>query len=300
MSRFWREGIPSEAGATLVELLDLARKGQIKALYLVGENPVGTLPVTSGVREALDKSEFVVCQDLFLTETARMSHVVLPAASFAEQNGHFTNSEGMVQPVRRGFDPIRDSRPDWEIFSQVAGYMGVPFEYGSEDEITNEITQMIPKWKEMPEREALRAAMEQYILKEPSLPPNERYHLGDFQKRDDHGRFWLTMGPTLFHSGKMSLEAEGLRRIANEGLLRISPLDAAQLAVEDGGSVRIRSAQGEVLVKVKIDGRYSSGHVFFPDSFNDPAVKDLLRVEIDPITKAPYFKQTEVDIEKCS
>ena len=298
-AKFWREELPSEPGATLMEQLDLVRQGRIKALYLVGENPVGTLPASAKVREALAAAEFVVCQDLFLTETGRMSHVVLPAASFAEQKGHFTNSEGRVQAVRQAFDPIRDARPDWEIFSQIAGFMGFPFEYGSEEEISAEIGRLMPRWKTMPTMQDRQTALERYLSHGSSSEGDQRYRLNGFASTPQD-RFQLVIGPTLFHSGKMSLEAEGLRRIANEGLLRISPADAAQLGVKDEETVKVRSSQGEAVIKVKIDGRYPPGLVFFPDSFNEPPVKDLLSVEIDPVTRVPYFKQCMVEIEKCN
>jgi formate dehydrogenase alpha subunit len=295
--QLWREDLPADPGATLMEQLNLVRQGRIRTLYLVGENPVGTLPLSAGVRETLSKAEFVVCQDLFLTETGKMSHVVLPAASFAEQKGHFTNNEGRVQAVRLAFDPISDARPDWEIFSQIASFMGIPFEYGNEEEITSEITRLIPRWKAMPSPEDRGAAMDRYLSGEPPLSVDQRYRLNG-SLAPDKNKFYLVIGPTLFHSGKMSLEAEGLRLVAGEGLLRMNPVDAAELGVKDGEAVRIRSAQAETTVKIKTDGRYAPGLVFFPDSFNDPPVKDLLTVEVGPVTKVPVFKTALVEIIK--
>jgi NADH-quinone oxidoreductase chain G len=298
LSRLWHEEIPPEKGATLMEMLELARNEQLKAIYLVGENPVGTLPAGAKVREALERAEFVVSQDLYLTETGRMSHVVLPAASFAEQNGHFTNSEGRVQPVRQAFDPIRDVRPDWEIFSQIASFMGISFDYGEEKEITDEISRLIPQWKSIPEKEEFLAALKRHLSEGTALPLDQRYSLSRVSTGRKDGSY-LVIGPTLFQSGKMSLEAEGLRRLSNEGFLRMNPSDAAQLGVKDGGSVKLRSSHGEAVVKIKMDGRYSPGFVFFPDSFTEPPLKDLLTMELDPVTHVPYFKQGEVDIEKC-
>ena len=281
-----------------MEQLELAREGVIKVLYLVGENPIGTLPSSSNAREAIERAEFVVCQDLFLTETGRMSDVVLPAASYAEQDGHFTNNEGRVQKVRKAYDPIRDVRPDWEIFSQIAGYMGAYFEYGGEDEITAEIQKLIPGWKSMPPLSDREAAMERFLANGSAVPLEQRYRVGRSKPPKGKASFSLSIGPTLFHSGKMSLESEGLRKIADEGRLRMNPVDAAELGVEDGGRVIVRSALGEAVVKVKLDGRYSPHCVYFPDSFNEPAIKDLFPVETDPITRVPYFKIGEVDIVK--
>jgi NADH-quinone oxidoreductase chain G len=300
VGNIWREDLPAEPGASLMDQLELARQGQIKALYLVGENPVGTLPASSMAREAIEKAEFVVSQDLFLTETGRLSDVVLPAASFAEQSGHFTNNEGRVQIVRQAFDPIRDTRPDWEIFSQIASFMGMYFEYGGEDEISTEIQKIVPNWKALPPIEDRQSAVDRYQSRAPSVPLEARYRLNGGGQAKGDGGFMLAMGPTLFHSGKMSLQAEGLRKIVDRGLLRMSPVDAARLGIEEGGQVKLRTSAGEALVGVKIDGRYSPGYVFFPESFNDPGVKDLMHLEVDSVTRVPYFKMAEVQIEKWS
>ncbi|MBI3994423.1 MAG: NADH-quinone oxidoreductase subunit NuoG, partial [Nitrospirae bacterium] len=129
MSQAWKEPIPSGPGLTMMEMLRAAREKRIKALYLMGENPIGSLPSSAGAGEALEAADFVVSQDLFLTESGKKADVVLPAASFAEQNGTFTNQEGRVLAVRKAIEPIHGARPDWEILSQIAFEMGHPMEY---------------------------------------------------------------------------------------------------------------------------------------------------------------------------
>ena len=125
ITRTWKEDLPVAAGATLIEMIDQAQAGVIKGLFVVGENPVGSLPPQTGVKEALAKLDLLVCQELFLTETAALAHVVLPAASAMEKAGTFTNTEGHVQAVRPAIDPVGDSRPDWEILSAFSVFMGV-------------------------------------------------------------------------------------------------------------------------------------------------------------------------------
>jgi len=134
----WKEELPSAAGWTLTQMLEQARRGRLKALYLVGEDPLGSLPASSGVREALQSLDLLICQDPFLTETGRMAHLVLPAAGFAEKDGTFTNHEGRAQKVRRALEPVGESLPDWEIFSQLAAEIGYPLDYASAGEIADE------------------------------------------------------------------------------------------------------------------------------------------------------------------
>jgi predicted molibdopterin-dependent oxidoreductase YjgC len=125
-------------------MLAAANKGSLKAMFVVGENPVGTLPAEAQAAEALGKLDLLVCQELFLTETAAMAHVVLPACSYMEKDGTFTNSEGHVQGVRQAINPVGDSRPDWEMFSALSVLMGSPLEYGDAREILKEIRTVIP------------------------------------------------------------------------------------------------------------------------------------------------------------
>ena len=127
-----------------MNMLEDAKSGRIKAMYIVGENPVASLPVDSGTERALSNLEFLVCQELFLTETAKLAHVVLPACSYAEKDGTFTNTEGHVQAVRKAIEPLGESRPDWEIASALSVAIGNPIEYESVKDIGKEIRNMIP------------------------------------------------------------------------------------------------------------------------------------------------------------
>ncbi|MBI3609815.1 MAG: NADH-quinone oxidoreductase subunit NuoG [Nitrospirae bacterium] len=305
ISRAWKEPIPAGPGLTMMEMLKAARDGKIKALYLMGENPVGSLPASAGAAEAVEATEFVVCQDLFLTETGMKADVVLPAASFAEQNGTFTNQEGHVQAVRKAFDPVQGTRPDWEILSEIALEMGYPLEYEDGAEISHEIARLWPGWRELPKRSEQEEAVARYLNEELAEGVSERYRL---DRKTDHSvapnhRFRLVLGPVLFHSGKMSLKADGLMKVMGRPFLYMAPEDAERLGVTEGRLVRLRSAYGPVQrsvdVEVKMDAKYPPGLVFFPESFNEPPVKDLLTVELAPVSGVPVFKTTEVLIEKA-
>ena len=116
LTRAWGQAVPEGASATLPDMLSRAGTGTLKSLFIVGENPVESLPGDANVTEALDALEFLVCQELFLTETAKRAHVVFPACSAMEKDGTFTNTEGHVQPVRESIEPLGESRPDWKCF----------------------------------------------------------------------------------------------------------------------------------------------------------------------------------------
>ncbi|MEK6683694.1 MAG: NADH-quinone oxidoreductase subunit NuoG [Nitrospirota bacterium] len=309
LSQAWKEPIPSGPGLTMIEMLRAVRGGKIKALYLMGENPVGSLPASAGAAEALDAAEFVVCQDLFLTESGRKADVVLPAASFAEQNGTFTNQEGHVQAVRKAIEPIHGTRPDWEILSQIALEMGYPLEYQDGAEISHEIGRLWsacrpagPGWRDLPKRSEQTGAEDRYLDEGLAEGISERYRLDPAAKSAaaGNGRFHLVIGPVLFHSGKMSLQAAGLMKLMGEPFLYIAPEDAERLGAAEGDRVRLRSDRGQVEIAVKIDAKYPPGMVFFPESFNEPPVKDLLTIEMSPASQVPVFKTAEVMIERIS
>jgi NADH-quinone oxidoreductase chain G len=306
--RSWGGPIPSETGLTMIEMLHAAREGGIKAFYLMGENPVGTLPASAGAAEALDAADFVVCQDLYLTDSGRRADVVLPAASFAEQNGTFTNQEGRVQAVRRAFEPIHGTRPDWEILSQIALEMGGSMEYQDGADVSHEIGRLWPGWREIPKRPGAAGAADRYLNERFVEGLSERYRLepDDSSKTTSDGRYRLAIGPVLFHSGKMSLRAEGLMKIQDKPFLYMGPEDAARLMAADGDRVRIRPVHGNgstaptAEVAIRIDAKYPPGMVFFPESFNQPPVKDLLTLVTNKDSHVPVFKTADVTIEKVS
>ncbi|HEY5649049.1 MAG TPA: NADH-quinone oxidoreductase subunit NuoG [Nitrospiria bacterium] len=290
--------LEGEKGLSMMEILQGAQEGRIKGLYFLGENPVGTLPAGAGAAEAVGKAEFSVCQDLFLTETARLCDVVLPAASFAEQNGTFTNQEGFVLNVKKAFDPVSNSRADWEILSGLAEAMGRPMDLDDAEDVSREIETLWPEWKNRPTRDQAASAIGAYLSEGLSRGLSERYHFsktGSGKVKD--GEFHLAVGPTLFHSGKMSLESQGLRLAEDEGALMMNPGDGERIGVETGGRVKIQSPEGQAEVPVRFDSRFPEGMVFFPESFNH--LKDLLNLEVCGVEKVPVFKTRKVSIQKA-
>ncbi len=307
LANLWKEELPKGPGATLMEMIADARAGKLKALFVVGENPVGSLPVVTGTKEALGQLELLVCQELFLTETAALAHVVLPACSYAEKDGTFTNSEGHVQAVRQAIQPIGESRPDWEVLSALSGLMGYPLEYGDAREILKEIRGLIPGYGLLgpapTSPKADQAAVERYLSRGYADDLLDRYQVpGEGQgargKRKDEA-LTLLLGQSLFHSGKLSTHAKGLLQVESSGFLRMNPVDAARHDLSDGDRVRVFNSRGEFTTVVKILARIPEGTVFFPEHFDQDA-KNLAEVEIDPVTKVPYFKTTQVNVERLT
>jgi formate dehydrogenase alpha subunit len=308
LAALWKEELPQTPGRTLMELLDDARQGKTKAMFIVGENPAGSLPPSSGVREALEGLELLVCQELFLTETASLAHVVLPACSYVEKEGSFTNTEGHVQPIRPAIDPVGDSRPDWEILSALSVLIGYPIEYGSGKEILKEIRSVIPGYGRFgpsptPPRPAA-AVVERYLQSGYAEDLGQRYALDEGKglgargENDAHG-LMLIVGQTLFHSGKFSTRAKGLLKIQDSGYLGLNPEDAARRGIVDGAPVKIGNEHGEVRTVAKLLGRLPAGVAFFPEHF-DQKVRNLLRVTVDPTTSVPSWKRTWVNVEKLT
>ena len=291
---------PIGKGAHFAEILNRCRNGQIKALYVVGENPLATLPASFGVKEALAKLDLLVVQDPFLTETARMAHFVLPACTFAEKDGTVTNQEGKVQRVRQTMDSIGESLPDWHIMTALASGLGYEWSYESPQDIQNEIMKLLPGYYNLGQPKKIAPQPEAYLSDGYASHLAGRYGRGASAAAREQGRpFGLAMGQLLYHSGKLSLQASGLIKIApNTGKLRMSGQDMERLGFGDGARVRVSSERGSLEMGVQADQALLPGACFFPEHFNEPPVKDLMAVEVDPVTGVPSFKLTAVAIEK--
>ncbi len=296
----WKEEPPTAKGMRLLEMLDAARTGKLKAMFIVGENPVRSLPASAKVAGALENLDLLVVQELFLTETAKLADVVLPACSYAEKSGTFTNSEGFVQKVRSGLTPVGDSRPDWEILSALSVMMGYPLEYGDAKEILKEIRAVIPGYRvlgAMPEpAKADALSIERYTAGGFAEDLAARYDQAGSPKAN--GQRWsLRVGQTLFHSGTMSTKAQGLLELQKEGKLIMNPADAQRLGIVEGDRVRLTSATGEATVPVTMLGRIPEGTLFFPESFRE-GLAFLMDMSIDPVTGVPYSKHLHVAVAK--
>jgi NADH-quinone oxidoreductase chain G len=302
MLHAWKEEVPLAAGATLIEMIDRAQAGIIKGLFIVGENPVASLPSQIGVKEALGKLDLLVCQELFLTETAALAHVVLPAASAMEKAGTFTNTEGHVQVVRPAIDPMGDSRPDWEILSALSVFLGVPLEYGEAKEILKEIRAVIPGYGSLgpsPVPPAVDpSAVDRYVNKGYRHDFATRYTLPAPAVRAE-GTVQLGLVQSLFHSGKLSTHSKGLLQIEPSALLQMNPIDADRFALGTGDRVCLSNSRGEFTTTVKVLDRVPEGLAWLPDHFAQEAMQ-LFDSVIDPNTKVPSYRTASVTVMKTT
>ena len=298
----WNADVSSDVGASLVDMLDRAKAGSLKGMLIVGENPVGSLPASLRPEEALRKLDLLVCQELFLTETAALAHVVLPAASSLEKSGTFTNTEGHVQAVRPSIDPPGESRPDWEIFSALSILLGSPMEYAESKEILKEIRSLLPGYGSLGPTplppKVDRATMERYLTDGYQRDLAARYQLVVPKSRPD-GTLRLDLVQSLFHSGKFSTRSKGLLQVEDRGRLRINPVDAARFALVDGDRVRLSSTSGEMTTEVTLVERVPQGTAWFPDHFGQAAVR-LFDCVIDPITHAPSLRTATVSMMRVA
>ncbi len=293
---------PPDGGASLIEMLDRARAGMVKAMFIVGENPVASLPVQVRAEESLRTLDLLVCQELFLTETAALAHVVLPVASSLEKSGTFTNTEGHVQAVRPAIDPAGDSRPDWEVFAALTILLGSPADYTDSKDILKEIRSQISGYGSLGPSpvppKVDHAAVDRYLTEGYRQDLAARYTLETPAARPE-GTVQLELVQSLFHSGKLSTRAKGLVQLEGAGRVRLNPLDAERFSLANGDRVRLSNMRGEMTTEVKVVGRVPEGIAWFPDHFSQAAIQ-LFDCGVDPVTHVPSFRTTTVSIMKVA
>jgi formate dehydrogenase (NADP+) alpha subunit len=283
VSEAWGCVLPEHPGAHFGAMLGAMEEGRIKGALLAAVNPIGSLPAGSRAAEALQALDFLVVQDLFLTETARIADVVLPAQSYAEKDGTFTNMEGRVQEIRKAMKAPGKARPDWQILSGLARKLGFPLEYGGADEIRAEIAALAPEVVEIGVTNAdravdLGAALAAYLEGEYLRGMAHRYELPAALTAASEHPFHLYLGDSLYHNGRMSTHNWGLMRIDGVDHLLMNPREARKMKVKEGDRVRLTSARGQAEVPVKLDGRVMAGSVFFPVHHAEPHVRDLVHL----------------------
>jgi formate dehydrogenase major subunit len=312
----WGVKLSDRIGLTVSEIINESGDGSIKALYIMGENPMVSDPDLNHVRKALEGLEFLAVQDIFLTETAEHADVVLPAASFAEKDGTFTNTERRIQRVRQAIAPVGDCKPDWEIIMRVMNRMGCKKVYGSPSEIMEEIAGLVPQYAginyERIDKEGL-----QWPCPSKEHPGTRFLHLGKFargkglfkavqfvppkEEPDDEYSFILTTGRILYHyhTRTMTGRVEGLNALEPESYIEINPKTANRLLIKDGDKVRISSRRGAITIKARVTDRVGDNVVFIPFHFAEGAANVLTNTVFDSIAKIPELKVCAVKLEKA-
>ena len=312
----WGVELSDAVGLTVVEMMDAAEEGRLKAMYIVGENPMMTDPDLAHIKEGLGRLDFLVVQDMFMTETAELADVVLPAASFAEKEGTFTNTERRVQRVRKAIEPIGDSRSDWEILCDLATRMGYPMSYASPSEIMEEIASLTPSYGGM-HYDRLEGEGLQWPCLDRSHPGTKYLHkdrfargLGKFhavkyieprELPDDEYPMVLSTGRVLYHfHSVMSRKAPGLNEIYPEGTVEINPEDAERLGIRNGEMARVTSRRGSVLAKAEVKQTPPAGTVFMTFHFREAAANLLTIRALDPVAKIPEYKVCAVRVDRAA
>ncbi|MDR4496080.1 MAG: molybdopterin-dependent oxidoreductase [Nitrospirales bacterium] len=299
IAQAWGGALPATGqGSHLMEILDRCRKREIKALYLVGENPLETLPASYDVKGALSHLEVLICQDPFLTETAKLAHVIFPVSTFAEKDGTVTNQEGKVQFLRPALDSLGESVLDWHVMAGIANGLGSPMGYDTTQDIQQEIRKVLPGYYNLGRPSPIEPQLGQYFGKDFDRSVGERYRLP--RRTGNQRPFGLRLIQLIYHSGKLSTQASGLMLISpNTKSLRMGPEDMKNLGLNSGDRIRVTSDTGSLEMLVKEDVSLLPGSCAVPEHFNDPPVKDLMSLQVDPSTSVPYFKLVYVSIEKA-
>jgi len=307
-SKAWNCTVPEKPGFTVPEMISAAGHGDIRAMYIMGENPVISDPDANHVVEALEKLDFLVVQDIFLTETAGYADVVLPSACFAEKEGTFTNTERRVQRVRKAVEAPGEALADWEIICRLATLMGYPMNYGSPAEIMDEIAGLTPSYGgiSFARLEGKGICWPCPTADHPGTPV---LHKGKFVR--GLGKFnpvehippdeVLSTGRRLFHYHTGTMSRKGMiGEYYPEEYLEISPADAEKLGIDDGSKVKVTSRRGAIEIKAKITGIVPPGVVFTSFHFAESPVNKLTNPKLDPIAKIPEYKVCAVKVEKSA
>ncbi|MFY9271319.1 MAG: molybdopterin-dependent oxidoreductase, partial [Candidatus Manganitrophaceae bacterium] len=229
----------------MMDMLEQARAGRLKALYLVGEDPLGDLPASVDVRGALAKLDLLICQDSFAGPSAEFAHVCLPSATFAEKDATWTNQEGRAQRGKQPVELAEQARPDTEIFSEIAGAMGYPLDYAGPRDIAAEIARVAPafapKGATVHPGAVMRSVLDGYLATGHARDVERRFALAATPDGTSEYPFHLTITRSLFRSGALLARSEALAKAPYQGMLLVHPDDAVRLRAGDGSTVRLRS-----------------------------------------------------------
>lgn len=317
-AKFWGvDSIPEKPGLTIVEIINSAVKGGIKALYVVGENPMMSDPDLHHVAEGLKALDFLVVQDIFLTETARLADVVLPAACFAEKDGTFSNTERRVQRVRKAVSPPGQARADWEIVCQIADRMGYTMKYPNAEAIFDEMARVTPSYAGMNYDRLDAGGLHwpcpakdhpgtKYLHKDKFVRGKGKFHAVEWiapaEQPDAEYPFLLTTGRVLFqyHTGTMTRRSEGLNSCAPECFVEVNRKDAEKLGVVNGEMLKVTSRRGAITAKAMVGDITEAGILFIPFHYSESAANNLTIAALDPQAKIPEYKICAVRVEKAA
>jgi formate dehydrogenase major subunit len=311
----WGVQLDPQPGLTVVEIMSAALEGKIKAMFMMGENPFLSDPNINKVKKCLAALDFLVVQDIFLTETAEYADVVLPGTTFPEKTGTYTNTDSRVQLAHKALESPGQVRVDWQIIADLAQRMGYPMPYSSEEEIWREIVSLTPVFTGITYERLAHEGIP-WPCPEPDHPGvairftdtfphgKGKFSPADFaparELPDATYPLVLNTGRVLqhWHTGTMTRRAKALDEIAPEALLEMTSEDMATLDIAHGEFVRVVSRRGEIIVKAIVSQKPQRGSVFLPFHFKEAAANLLTIDALDPYGKIPEFKFCAVRVEK--
>jgi formate dehydrogenase alpha subunit len=321
----WGRTLNPQPGLTATEMVDGALSGQIRGMFVLGENPMMSEPNLDHARHALEHLEFLVCQDIFINETGEMADVILPATSFAEKDGTFTNTDRRIQRCRAAVPPVGNSRADWDILSDLArrieqrlgATLSAGFSYNHPGDIWEEMRQVTPDFWGIDYERLEREGGVHWPCPDFDHPGTPYLFTDEFPR--GKGKFWevqygteselpdetypfnLSTGRVLYHwSGSTMTGRSNLEDVYPEAVCEMSPDDAAALQLQTGDWVNVSSRRGTITLRLLVTGRSPQGTVFVPFHFAEAAANQLTLDRIDNRAKIPDYKNTAVKIEKTT
>ena len=316
----WGRTLDDKPSLTVVEIMKAALAGSIKGMYILGENPFISDPNSNKVRKALSTLDFLVVQDIFLTETAEFADVILPASSYFEKSGTYTNTDRRVQVGRPVLESPGEAREDWRIICDIAGRLGFPMNYESSAEVFAEFTSLTSSYAGL-SHENLGPTGKLWPCPDPETGDGVQILFGDgFPTKSGRGRFVpcpylpadelpdaeypfvLSTGRVLehWHTGSMTRRSYALNSIEPNAFAAMHPSDVATLNLAAGDHISVSSRRGTISLAVRSDDSIEPGCVFIPFHFREAAANILTTDALDPYGKIPEFKYCAVKVEKAS
>jgi formate dehydrogenase major subunit len=316
------EDLDPEPGLTVVEIMRAAKRKDIRAMYIMGENPAMSDPDVQHAREAIASLDWLVVQDLFMTETASFADVVLPASAFPEKDGTFTNTDRRVQLGRQALDLPHDARQDLWIIQELARRVGLNWNYAGPADVWSEIREAVPScggitWERLGTEDSVTYPCRQegdpgeevlFVDRFPTADglakfvPAEYGHAEGDEHPDDEYPFVLITGRVLehWHTGAMTRRASVLDAIEPAPMVSIHPLDLRDIGLEAGEAIRLKTRRGELVAHARTDPGIPRGAVFIPFCYVEAAANLLTNPALDPFGKIPEFKYCGVRIEPAT
>jgi formate dehydrogenase alpha subunit len=310
----WGVSLSPTPGLTATEMINAAADGKLKAMYIMGENPIITDPNMHHTIKALDRLDFLVVQDIFMTETAALADVILPAACAFEKDGTFTNTERKVQRVRKAVHPPGAARDDFSVIMDISSHMGYPMKGDTPEKVLEEYSRLWPAMAGITYDRLMVNGIPwpcpdmdhpgtEYLYKDgfpkgkvpfivvPYTPPSEI--------TNDKYPFLLTTGRNLFqyHSGSMTRRVEPIEKHAGEAYVELNETDGRDLGIGSGDLIKIRSRRGAIEIKARLTNRVPAGTVFIPMHYREAAANVITNDALDPVVKIPELKVCAVRIE---